>query len=87
MYSKSTTQTQQNSLIFQSYNVGDEVLCKNMHRLDRKGGGGGGETECRWLGPYTIAEAIGKNRYRVKNSSGMLLKKSYHCALFRPFVW
>ena len=47
---------------------------------------GGGKTECRWLGPYTIAEAIRKNRYRVKNSSGMLLKKTYHCALFKPFV-
>ena len=47
----------------------------------QKGGGGGGVTECRRLGPNTIAEAIGKIRYRVKNSSGMLLKKTY-----LPFV-
>jgi len=55
----------------QEFNVGDQVLLKNLVREDRKGGR---FTERR-TGPYTVAEVCGKNTYLLSDQSKVLKKK------------
>ena len=57
--------------------VGDKVLVKNMSNERRKGG----KLKCLFPGgPYTVAEELGKGRYRLKNKDGEILKTAinYH---------
>ena len=42
-------------------------------------GGKGGKLKCLFPGgPYTVAEELGKSRYRLKNKNGEILKTDYH---------
>lgn len=51
-----------------SYSVGNKVLLKNMRKLSKKGD----KLKPNWLGPYEIAECLGKNNYRLKKTTGKM---------------
>lgn len=56
--------------------VGDKVLVKFMRNEGRKGG----KLEPQFPGgPYTVAEELGKGRYRLKDVDGRLLKTAVNC--------
>ena len=56
--------------------VGDKVLVKDMKNEGRKGG----KLEQLFPGgPYTIAEDLGKGRYRLKDGKGDLMKTAINC--------
>ena len=48
-------------------------------------GGGGGEMDCTWKGPYTIKEVVGKGRYQLKSKDGRVLKKLYNGVLLKEY--
>ena len=57
--------------------VEDMVLVKDMSNEGRKGG----KLKCLFPGgPYTVAQDLGKGRYRLKNKDGVILKTAinYH---------
>lgn len=62
------------------YKIGDDVLLKNMRKLDRKGGG----LTKTWDGPYTIAEVMDKGVYKLSRR-GTVLKKSFHSTRLRKY--
>lgn len=56
------------------------VLLRNSARDGRKGD----KLAQRWLGPYKIADKIGKGRYILENlSSGRILKKAFNGRRYR----
>lgn len=59
-----------------SFNVGDLALLKNMKKLSKKGD----KLKPNWFGPYTIAECIGSNNYRLwkKGSKTKKMKSMYN---------
>ena len=50
------------------------VLVRNSARDSKKGD----KLAKRWLGPYQIHEYIGKGVYKLSNSSGRVLKKTFN---------
>ena len=64
------------------YSVGSFVLLKNnknMHRM-------GGKLDPKWSGPYSVHQDLGKGCLKLKNSSGNILKNTYHaCNLKRYY--
>ena len=62
--------------------VGDKVLVKSMKNEGHKGG----KLEPQFPGgPYTVAEDLGKGRYRLKDSHGEILKTAVNC--HRLKIW
>ena len=62
--------------------VGDKVLVKNMKNESRKGG----KLEPQFPGgPYTIAEDLGKGRYRLQDANSKNLKTAINC--HRLKIW
>ena len=40
----------------------------------------------KWLGPYTVADSLGKGLYRLKNpSTEHILKKAVHSVRLKPY--
>ena len=56
------------------FQLGNEVLRRNMRKLSRKGG----KLDNEWTGPYTITEVCGKGLYSLKNAHGKVIKKKYN---------
>ena len=46
----------------------------------------GGKFDATWKGPYTIAEVVGKGRYRLKRGDGKDLKKLYNGILLKEYL-
>ena len=58
-----------------------EVLIENSAQKERKGG----KLEDAFLGPYIIHESLGKGLYKVKNKSGVILKKKVNIARLKMY--
>ncbi len=69
-------------ILYQEYAVGSKVLLKNMTNSHRMGG----KLDATWKGPYTVAEFVGKGRYRLKRADGKELKKLYNGVLFKEYI-
>lgn len=39
----------------------------------------GGKLDLQFRGPYTIAEDLGKGRYKLKDGNGKVLARAYNC--------
>ena len=52
--------------------VGDKVLVKNSRRINRKGD----KIMSKWVGPYTIAECVGKGVYKLEERKSKINRKS-----------
>ena len=63
-----------------SYKEGESVLVKNMKKVSKKGD----KMEQNWLGPYEIAECVGKNSYRLRRN-GKTLKSLYNSTRLKLF--
>ena len=61
--------------------LGMEVLIENSAQKERKGG----KLEDAFLGPYIIHESLGKGLYKVKNKSGVILKKKVNIARLKMY--
>lgn len=59
-----------------SYKIGDQVLVKNMRRLQRCGG----KLEPRWSGPFTITEIVKSGSMRVTGK-----KCLFACSRVKPY--
>ena len=58
------------------------VLMRNSRNDSRKGG----KMDQRWLGPYKIAEDLGKGVFKLKNpSSGHILKKTVNSCRLKAY--
>ena len=55
--------------------VNDKVLVQEMKNESRKGG----KLDLQFRGPYTIAEDLGKGRYKLKDGNGKVLTRAYNC--------
>ncbi|CAB3979307.1 retrotransposable element [Paramuricea clavata] len=63
--------------------VGNLVLVKNMHNLDRKGW----KMDTRWLRPYMITAHIGKGRYKLlSQESGKHLAKMINSSRLKKYI-
>ena len=51
------------------------VLVQEMKNESRKGG----KLDLQFRGPYTIAEDLGKGRYKLKDGNGKVLTTAYNC--------
>ena len=58
------------------------MLAKNMRNMGRKGG----KLDVQFHGPYTIAEDLGKGRYRLKDEKGLELKTAYNAARLKMWL-
>ena len=58
------------------------MLAKNMINMGRKGG----KLDVQFHGPYTIAEDLGKGRYRLKDEKGLELKTAYNAARLKMWL-
>lgn len=52
----------------------------------RNEGRKGGKLEVQFSGPYTIAEDLGKGRYKLKDDKGLVLKTSYNSARLKLWL-
>ena len=55
--------------------VDDKVLVQEMKNESRKGG----KLDLQFRGPYTIAEDLGKGKYKWKDGNGKVLTRAYNC--------
>ena len=55
--------------------VDDKVLVQEMKNESRKGG----KLDLQFRGLYTIAEDLGKGRYKLKDGNGKVLTRAYNC--------
>ncbi|XP_021354150.1 uncharacterized protein K02A2.6-like [Mizuhopecten yessoensis] len=53
--------------------VGEKVLVKNSRRINRKGD----KIMSKWVGPYTIAECVGKGVYKLEERKSKINRKSF----------
>lgn len=64
-----------------SFKVGQMVSVRNMKKLSKKGD----KMTQNWSGPYEIAECIGRDTYRLKNTKNMkCLKSSFSSTRLKP---
>ena len=69
-------------LLLQKLKPGALVLLRNSARDGRKGD----KFQARYLGPYEIAEDLGKGVFRLRNpTTGLLLKKSVNACRLKPY--
>lgn len=62
--------------------VGASVYIRNFRQVHRMGS----KMEPRWIGPYSVIEALGKGRLKLKNKAGKTLKNTYHVANLKVFA-
>ena len=62
--------------------IGAEVLKKDFRRQKRKGG----KLDHRWLGPYTIAQDLGKGFYSLSDGEDIIVKRicGAHLKIYVP---
>ena len=66
---------------FQEFGIGTLVL-RNNKRDSKKGY----KMQPKWLGPYAIESSIGKDLYRIKNTSTKrVLKQAVHSVQLKPY--
>ena len=70
------------NILLQKLKLGSHVLLRNSARDGRKGN----KFQVRYLGPYEIAEDLGKGVFRHRNpTTGLLLKKSVNACRLKPY--
>ncbi len=67
--------------VLPSFKIGDKVLLRNLRKTTRKGG----KLDPNWTGPYEIAERLDKGCYKLKNTSGTVLKTSYNSSRLKLY--
>ena len=64
-----------------TYKVGDQVLLRNLKRVDRKGG----KASLPWLGPFTLLDISSNNTCCLQSEKGELKQRQNLCNI-KPFT-